>query len=359
MSTRVDAPPSFLRLLRLYTWACVALFLLTALLAGIASTGGPDREIAAGYTAFFLFLFGSLPAHVLGIILHVFYLFSYRDTKYIVFQCAYYVVWVIIHLIVFFPFIKSTSTEFYDNLSYSIISHKEKDLIEQIRFQHDQEKIRQLIDQGVDVNATDNQFGFSALIWAANKSDIQVLEMLLEAGANPNYHPQIQSTLGPRNLFTAPQMTALTNAVSVKDATDRIQRARLLLSFAADPDAGKPILLACALGDLEVIALLQEAGANLFEKDAHGRTCAHLAARENHVAVLQLLSEQHFDFTQRTKYTLTPLDAAIQDWKDMAILYLMQQGLRSDREHFIKRYLDKAPDSVEKEQIVNLIHTLE
>jgi len=59
--------------------------------------------------------------------------------------------------------------------------------------------VRLLLDRGVDVNATDSFQNESALMWASAEGHLDVVDMLLKAGANPNLKAHITSITQRKN----------------------------------------------------------------------------------------------------------------------------------------------------------------
>ncbi len=346
---------TLIRAFRIYSYVCFALFAFTAILAAFATTGGPDREIFAGYTAFLLFLFASLPAHLLGILFLVILITRYSCLKQMFFTVCYFIGWVVLHIIVFLPMIKPFISDLSSDTAYSITHQAEKQLIEQVRFHKEIDAVKKLIADGVDVNARDREFQFTALIWAAHDAPLPIMQALLEAGADPNLSTDRQASFSPNNRVTASGMTALTRAVSVSDSELRRQRVQLLLGYAADAKAPGAILVACAWGDVDIMTLLMDNGADIHQQDVKQANCAHVAAEAGHWNVLQKLDEHAVDLDKPNKYTVTPLDIALQARQDNAVLFLLEKGYRTTRTHRLEDYLQQLSDQQLKQNIEQLL----
>ena len=109
-------------------------------------------------------------------------------------------------------------------------------LIQAVRNQ-DGDLARQLVAEGVDVNATQGD-GATALHWAAHREDVPTARLLLEAGAQVNVTNDLGST---------PLQVACENRYG--------PMVELLLGAGADPNAtllnGETVLMTCARsGDL-------------------------------------------------------------------------------------------------------------
>jgi len=158
-------------------------------------------------------------------------------------------------------------------------------LVPVIVFDRDRHKVKELIDAGADVNATEAN-GRTALMYAAgihlsvsdrhlervarkivSIEDIDLIRLLLASGANPN----AISNYGD---------TALQSAIY----HGRYETAKVLLEKGADPnlapDGWTPLMLAShhCYGDL--IALLLEQGANPSVTNSTGQT-SELIARQS------------------------------------------------------------------------------
>ncbi len=75
-------------------------------------------------------------------------------------------------------------------LSFSILSQNESKPIDTLLLkaikENDFQKVRSLVNEGVDVNARDKNEA-SPLMWAAYKADQQMVKFLVESGANFNH----------------------------------------------------------------------------------------------------------------------------------------------------------------------------
>lgn len=123
------------------------------------------------------------------------------------------------------------------------------------------EKLEQLFDQGVDVNALDSEKK-SALHWVAGAKP-EVISALLAAGADPN-------------------------------ARDYLERS--------------PLLFVAATGSVENIKLLLEAGADVNAKTANDWTPLHGAAKFNSPEAVMLLLQAGADADAKTEMGETPFD---------------------------------------------------
>ena len=149
----------------------------------------------------------------------------------------------------------------------------------------DIEAVRALLTEGADVNAPQGD-GMTALHWAAEAGDVEMVEMLLYAGANQ----QGVTRLGD---YTPLHLAS-------KAGKDRV--VARLLEAGADPSAytttGEvtPLHFAAASGSVATVEALLDHGADVdVTESVRGQTPLMLAAGRNRVAVVQLLLDQGAD----------------------------------------------------------------
>ena len=133
----------------------------------------------------------------------------------------------------------------------------------------DVKRIRDLIKQGIDVNARGDK-GMSLLQWAVLNKSSKGLAALLDAGADP--------TKGDDDGETVMRYAAMAN--------DPIYL-QILLDHHVDPNisqlvSGEPPLSSALLGNRDrQFAMLLKAGADLGHADRMGNTPLHVAAKIN------------------------------------------------------------------------------
>lgn len=164
----------------------------------------------------------------------------------------------------------------------------------------DHATVRTLLQQGVDVNATQAD-GATALAWAADRGDLEAARLLLRAGARVNEANEYGAT---------PLWLAC--------AKGSAEMAALLLEAGADPNAAlrsgeTALMTAVETGSLEVVRLLLVRGANVNAAESgEGQTALMWAVAENHLGLVQALIEHKADVNARTKSGFTPLRFAAQ-----------------------------------------------
>lgn len=173
----------------------------------------------------------------------------------------------------------------------------------------DLDKIRELVEGGLDVDAKNNN-ALSALIVAADKSCNKSIQLLLELGADPNTVEQDGFTplylcafegniKGVEMLFGKGAGTSLYGAMPplhCASAKGHKKIVELLLSKWAkidlqDAEGNTALIYACKNGHSKIVRLLVQAGANLEIENKHGDTALFHASEKNHLDVIRILLE--------------------------------------------------------------------
>ncbi len=149
--------------------------------------------------------------------------------------------------------------------------------------QDDVELTRALLDIGAPIDGKDyRDLGFPPLYYAVAecKSNADLIRLLLSRGANANIRMVNDET---------PLHLAIQH--------DNIDAVKALLEFGADPCAAtridfyySPLMKASALGRLEIMRLLLDAGADPAFKNPMGESAETVAAKRSREKVKQLLA---------------------------------------------------------------------
>jgi ankyrin repeat protein len=193
-------------------------------------------------------------------------------------------------------------------------------LIEAVFYQ-DLEGLREVIDSGVDLDARDPNSGSTALMLASSFGFLDMVELLLSSGADPNIadnrgmtalmaaaqvsQPMMELLLeheADPGLETNDGVTVLTYSISgVLSGRVGIEVPALLLGLGVDvddaaatgPTAGyTPLMMAAGNDHLELVEFLIGNGANVDARADDGATALSLAAEENYGEIVALL-EKH------------------------------------------------------------------
>ncbi|SRR5579883_3283677 len=149
--------------------------------------------------------------------------------------------------------------------------------------------LRDLVKDRTAVNRPQPD-GSTALLWAAHWNDLEMVNLLLGAGADP----KIANRYGSTPLSEA---AGLGNAAMVE----------ALLKAGADPDTrvtadGETVLMTAARsGNQDVVKQLLDHGANVNAKESYrGQTALMWAAAERHTAIVKMLLEHGADWKIRS-----------------------------------------------------------
>jgi ankyrin repeat protein len=178
----------------------------------------------------------------------------------------------------------------------------------------DKAAVRALLAQRVDVNAPQPD-GTTALHWAANKDDAEVVDLLIRAGANV----KASNRYGVTPLWLA---CINGNATSIE----------MLLKAGADantvlPEGETVLMTAARTGKVDAVSVLLRYGAEVNVKEGwHGQTALMWAAAEGHPAVIRALVERGADIRARSNGGFTPLLFAAREGQIGAVQALLAAG---------------------------------
>jgi ankyrin repeat protein len=332
----------------LFTKLCIASFFATLILFGISSASDHTGEIVYGYFAFLAFLFLSLPLHLLGIPLTIYTGLKSKDHRELAWQYAYFGAWFAIHAVVFGPFLFQKIPELATKAVFSATHQAEIELARTVaRHEPDPAKVKRLIDDGVDVNQVDRYIGYPPLVWAARQGNAEIVDMLVEAGADVHVVIDKQAYTGVLNELFVPEITPLGFASVTKDNAHRLALVRKLLDLGVDPDRGYAVLGACAFGDVVTLEALLAAGADPDIGDLNGFSCGHAAAYNGRLDMLTYLIEHEHVLDDRNKHNRGVLDIAIFNHHEETVLMLLQQGFRPRSDDGLERFLNQEPTNTE------------
>ena len=189
------------------------------------------------------------------------------------------------------------------------------------------EIVELLIAKGADVNAT-SVFGQTPLSEAIERRRIEIVELLIAAGADVNakYSETGRTPLHDAAINGRKEIAELLIAngadVNAKDRGGSTplhyaktkEIAELLISKGADVNAKKddgvtPLHFAAREGHKEIVELLIANGADVYAKGG-GFTPLHYAAWNGHKEVAELLIENGAEVNAKDNYGRTPLDLA-------------------------------------------------
>jgi ankyrin repeat protein len=205
----------------------------------------------------------------------------------------------------------------------------------------DKDEAKQFLDKGADVNAVDG-LGSTALMYAARKERVDVVELLLERGADPTKKVQGQ-TAYDRGLSRALGDLLLKKGIDilpkgssglvlVSACSDcRIDVVKRLLASGIDVNEANsrgltPLMAASAEGCVNVAKALVGNGADLSQRDNKGRTALTHAVLSGALPVIKLLLSNGVDVNQRNPDGGTALMDATLAGQMESVKFLLANG---------------------------------
>ncbi|MFC5474128.1 ankyrin repeat domain-containing protein [Paraherbaspirillum soli] len=156
------------------------------------------------------------------------------------------------------------------------------------------DKVKHFVDQGEDLNRI-TEYGESALRVASNNGRFDVVELLLNAGADSS-QLEWTHTISEVVFGTPDSIKKAVQETGDLETTDFWSRT--------------PFLFAIQLGDIEKASLLLELGANRKAVGRCGKTAMAYAIQHNNVSMLKWLVDQGFDTESANDFQDTPLITA-------------------------------------------------
>ena len=249
------------------------------------------------------------------------------------------------------------------------------------------EASERLIAAGADLNATEPQYGFTALQTAIFNGHYALAKQLLEKGANAN-DGSLYIVMEMRNLATYSNRP---NPSDTERGVSHMEVARLLLDKGADPNAAyvktipprqaqgninvapgaTPLYRAVRAIDLAAVQLLVDRGANPSQAIKDGSTPLMAAAglgaprggdeevteagdRNDPIDVMKVLIAKGANVNAANDAGMTPLHYAAQRGSDRIIEFLASQGARFD----VKNKQGRSPSELARGKTAALMNKL-
>ena len=222
----------------------------------------------------------------------------------------------------------------------------------------DREKTLHLLDRGVDWRMPDEE-GAEPIHDAALGGDSELVKMLLEMGADPNQKSQLGRTPVCEAVYTRrlgaarvlleagadPNVRPHTGAPPLLEAGIRgsLQIMRLLVPYRADPnvttDYGQrytALMHAAEGGDVDLVRMLVERGADIEATDVHGKRALMQAAVYSHLHVVAFLLDCGGEVNATDQAGHTALWWANKENPEL-IRFLLERGARVDGQGYNDR----------------------
>ena len=188
----------------------------------------------------------------------------------------------------------------------------------------DIDKVRKLLTKKLDVNFVDPASGDTALVIAADRLHEEIVADLIKAGAKVNVVSKVGHT---------PLLLAANHGEKGLDLLD------LLLKAGADPNLAAqtgqlqgvvPMWTACSKGSIRIFRRLKDAGANLLAQTGSGNSLMYAAAMGGSVDIISSLKEAGVDTHDKQGDGSHPIHVAATTGHLEAVRYFLTQGAGVD-----------------------------
>ena len=202
----------------------------------------------------------------------------------------------------------------------SIFAEISQDFLDSLQ-NNDYESVNKFIEQGIDVNAVD-QYGNTALIYAAGSCSSNIVELLIRNGANVN-----------RAAYDG--FTPLMNAACY----NQTENANILCNNGAEIDLKTDMQwtaldFAIANQNVQMCSYLINKGADLYNickaDDGAEFSIIRMALSDGNDEILNLLIEAGIDVNQANSYGIFPLHYAAVFNKENSIRLLIRAGANKE-----------------------------
>ena len=172
--------------------------------------------------------------------------------------------------------------------------------------------VKLLIKKGADVDVADGRWGSSPLLFAAQKGKIEIVKILLTAGANINF----------KNNYEL-------DATHFASKEGHYEIVKLLIKFGISLNP-KQIHYASAEDQIEIIELLLDHGADINSKTQNDHNCLHYAVYNNRYAAAKFLISRGADINAKGKSKQTPLHYAASRGQIEIVMLLLENGANTN-----------------------------
>ena len=179
-------------------------------------------------------------------------------------------------------------------LVFISVAHADERLINAV-YNNDVKKTRDLLWEGVNINAQDKKYGYTALIWAVHNEQQKIAKALLSAGADPNIRGFDGNTalLWAIHKQNIPLLKMLIKAKAYTNVKDK--------------KGLSPLIWAMYKNNTEIFNILASSGANVNIVDQDGHTPLEWAMNDKNLTVVKILVIAGADLNKKNKNGVPPL----------------------------------------------------
>src|ERR1017187_220838 len=180
-------------------------------------------------------------------------------------------------------------------------------------------EVQKLLSDGLNANSVDAA-GIPVLAIATSRKQLEIVRLLLEAGANPNISVTDQNA----DLKSAP-------VINLAAANGELVFLQLLIKAKANIEAKDatgltPLMCAAYTGNTATLDTLLKAGCVIEARDNSGYTALIFASNAGHVSCVKVLLANQADVNARDNDNSTPVMFAAQHGHDECVRLLLAAG---------------------------------
>ena len=334
IQTRIPAVPRFL--LPLLITVDILVLMAVCLLFVAATNSSGDKSTALGFVSLLLFLFISMPTIALITCLN--FLKNLRSKTLVI----YLIVSFVAHVLVAFQlgfFDKSL-----DNYKEERIQQADPALFSlrnaiSVGPTSNIQKVNDALGAGADPNANHrDEYDLPLIVLAASRADYAVIQVLLEAGANPN----AQAGINVNNIDSPHAIDLVLFADAERDSA--LRSFQLLRNAGASLESSMITLGACNQGEQALyMELYDRSGLNGEQSDLptghKDYNCLHYAVENAQMEFIRWLLENNAThhkaklmLDQPNRYGQLPLDLALSQHKMDIARLLLKHGAAMNKE---------------------------
>jgi len=202
------------------------------------------------------------------------------------------------------------------------------------------------------INQKSFGIGETPLHWAARYGQKEVVELLLDQGADPDIaelergstpfteaaihnHAEIVKLMVARGVDVDRRLFYGNTVLHIKAKTGDIELVDLLLSLGADINAKNnkgqtPLHIAVLAQQQKFVELMIDKGALIYAADNKGLSPLHLAAQKGFLEIITFLMDRGASVTRKDRYGRTPLHVAALEGQDKAVALLLERRSEVD-----------------------------